>query len=342
MIRTTISSLVFAIIVGGVFYIEKAKRPRPVLGPPPTAGVTPEEAASKAVVNKQYVREEPAPSVVTNEQYMRLEEEAASEDPSLRRISSKEAGTAAGPSVLVPTNPDGIRLLYGYQGPYYRMDISGHNVVVLAQTLYQWPITDWKVSGLIRNETGSHVQVAAVTAHLFDSRGNELGSATAWLPLNRLRPGEPAPFVLTTSVPASLVSSIDWHIDYALSGPSNRMFQIIAYWDLPFGDRQRHTGYPFDDPANPPYPYVVFGSFRNVSAETVDAARLVGAWLDDQKRVIYVDWLSFLPLADPNPVPQESIGLSPGSATDYIYENAEPAVAARLSTATLALWEISQ
>jgi hypothetical protein len=285
--------------------------PKQVLGSPPTAAITLDDAASN--------------------------------DAGPTLPPSKEAGTPAGPSRSLPSpDPDAFRALYGYQGPYYRADLSGRNVVVLSQTVYQWPVTDWKVSGLIRNETGGHVKVTAVTARLFDSGGNVLGNAAAWLPLNQLRPGEPAPFVITTAVPGTSVSSIDWHIDYTPSGPSNRLFQIVPYWQLPFGDRQRHTGYPFDDPSKPPYPYVVFGSFRNDSTETVDAARLLGAWLDDQRRVIYVDWLSFLPLSDPNHVPKESISLSPGRAEDYIYQNADPAVADRLATATLVLWEISR
>ena len=327
-------STVVAIIVCGVLYLEWPNRhrdvqhlssrltptairslleltPKPVLGPPPTAAITLEESASN--------------------------------DSGSTLPPGKEAGTPAGPSSALPSpDPDAFRALYGYQGPYYRADISGHNVVVLSQTVYQWPVTDWKVSGLIRNETGSDVKVTALTARLFDSRGNELGSAAAWLPLDRLRPGEPAPFVITTSVPRSSVSSIDWRINYTPSGPSNRLFQIVRYWQLPFGDRQRHTGYPFDDPSKPPYPYVVFGSFRNASAETVDDARLLGAWLDDQRRVIYVDWFSFLPAADPNHVPKESISLSPGSAEDYIYQSADPALADQLPTATLILWGISR
>ena len=285
--------------------------PEPVLGPPPAAAITLDESASHGSW------------------------------PTLP--PSKEAGTPAGPSKSLPSpDPDAFRALHGYQGPYYRADISGRNVVVLSQTIYHWPVANWKVSGLIRNETGGHVKVTAMTARLFDSGGNVLGSAAAWLPLDRLRHGEPAPFVSMTAVPGNSVSKIDWHIDYAPSIPSNRLFQTIPYWQLPFGDRQRHTGYPFDDPSKPPYPYVVFGSFRNASTETVDAARLLGAWLDDQRRVIYVDWLAFLPISDSNYAPQESSSLSPGRAEDYIYQNAEPAFADQLSTATLILWGISR
>lgn len=253
-----------------------------------------------------------------------------------------EGGKPAGRSPTEPPpNPDEFRDLYGYRGPYYRTDISGLKVVVLSQTLFHWPTADWKVSGLIRNETGSDVNVVSVTARLFDSRGNGLGAAAAWLPLDRLRPGEPAPFVVTTAIPVNSVSSIDWSIEYVPSAPQSRPFQIVPYWKQPFGGRQRHTGYPFDDPANPPYPYVVFGSLRNTSGTTVDAARLLGAWIDKQGRVIYVDWFSFIPAND---LTQrlERITLAPGQAEDYIYQNGDPGVGARLSPATLALWGVSQ
>lgn len=263
---------------------------------------------------------------------------------------SQEAGKPAGPlPSLPPPDPDAFRDLPGYRGPYYRADVSdlnrtdvsGHEVVVLPQTLFQWRTSDWKVSGLIRNETGSDVNVTAVTARLLDSRGNGLGAAAAWVPLDRLRPGEPAPFVVTTAIPANSVSSIDWSIEQVPSAPPNRPFQIIPFWTQPFGDRQRHTGYPFADPANPPYPYVVFGSLRNTSSATVDAARLLGAWLDEKGRVVYVDWLSFIPATD-LAQRQESITLPPGQGQDYIYQSIEPAVGAQLSKAALALWGMTR
>lgn len=254
----------------------------------------------------------------------------------------QESGKPAGPAPkLPPHDPDSFRAIDGYRGPFYRKEILGGDVKVLTQTLYRWPIKNWKVTGLLRNETNKNIKINSMTAFLFDTHGNTLGSTTAWIPITQIRQGEPAPFVIEAGIQRDIVHKVDWRIDYTPSSPLNRSFQINLYWQLPFGYRQRRIGYPLDDPPNPPYPYVVFGSLRNVSNKKVNNVRLLGAWQDNQGRIIYVDWFTFLPVSKLGNI-QDIISLLPGDAEDYVYQNSDPLIADKLSTAILILWGISQ
>jgi hypothetical protein len=248
---------------------------------------------------------------------------------------------------------DGFTARPGYVGPDFLGTLSGR-AVVLTDTVRIAPGADWSADGLIRNETANVIRNAQVTAHLFDAGHQELGSAEATVPLTALRAGEPAPFHIHADVTSTLVASVEWTVTYrpiprmaaessssasSTSEDALRTMEFSVFWQRPYGYADRRYGYPQNDPANGPYPYVVFGEIHNSGTQPIEAARVLAAWLDAAGGVINVDWLTILP-PEQNAPPRASTALPADGYADFIYRNSDPIIAPRLSDARVVLWGV--
>jgi hypothetical protein len=247
----------------------------------------------------------------------------------------------------VPAN--GATAVPGYAGPYYNDGARSDSVVVISESLKSRPGETWSIAGLIRNETDGMVIAPRVSATLLDRQGKTITTASASVPLVRVRPGEPAPFTITSPVSNTDVGSVIWAVTYARTAVSTtisattdggdtvfRDFELSVFWHRPYGGERRLAGYPYADSAVAPYPYVVLGSIRNVDTRAVNSARVLGAWLNSQGQVVHVDWLSLRPGGISPGVQSSDI---PGNtAIDFFYRNSDPEIAPLLNDSNLILW----
>jgi hypothetical protein len=227
-----------------------------------------------------------------------------------------------------PTDQDESKVLYGYEGPYYNTTDLDGRVLVLDQSTYTWPLANWKVTGLFRNQTRAPIHVASLTARLLGINSRVLASATARTPLDDLRPGEPAPFTIEAPVERADIKSIEWHIDSAPTKIPPRMFSFNVYSAQAPTDSQ----------------YDLVGSIRNAATST-NSAHIVIAWLDQQNagKVLYVDSpkLELLTKGLTSFELKSETSIAPLHFVNFFYTNNDPAIVPILRNATFAIWGIS-
>jgi hypothetical protein len=242
----------------------------------------------------------------------------------------------------------------GYAGPQYEDRASGR-VIVLTNTLANEKGSTWGTAGLLLNESATVVELSNVTGILLDRTGKEIVSVEAALLLPTMRPGEPVPFTVSSTISSEEVASVTWKISYARglredrikamsverTPETRRTLDFSTYWTRPYGEHDRLYGYPQNDTAEGPYPYVVFGSIHNYGALPIEDASMVAAWLDNAGRVIHVDRLLFLPPSDSIKV-ESTTDLSADGAIDFLYRNDDPDIAPRLAGARMILWSAAR
>lgn len=164
-----------------------------------------------------------------------------------------------------PNDPGSV---VGFNGPsgdavggYVRI-LRANAVVLLLETITVSKVGPWHALGLVRNETPTNAGALRVRAVLRGRDGSlpDLSSGPALI--DPLRPGEPAPFELSSAVDASEVAAVEWSVEVGApdAAPRLRSFAIGVDWSVPYGDRDRLTwgdewpGWP-PDPKAPPYPF---------------------------------------------------------------------------------------
>lgn len=219
------------------------------------------------------------------------------------------------------TNP--VRNLMGFQGQYYATDLTSKTVVVLPETVAAVPGVGWEAFGLVRNETEFPVGEVMVRALLSDKGGVLLGVAEALVPISELRPGEPGPFHALTDVSTEAVAEVTWEVVTGEAPAASRALMIQRYWEVPYGDRPRWD----TDPAQPPFPYLAFGSVTNLGDVAIDTPTVAAAWLDENGRVI---WIVTTPVRDLSPSADASKELVPGGIADFYLIVDDPEMAPQL------------
>ncbi len=230
-----------------------------------------------------------------------------------------------------PEDPDAWKGLMGFIGPYYNLELRAQAVVVLEQSVTTTTQGSWGAWGLVRNETPHPVGKVHVTASLLRADGTLLGEATGQVPVDPLRPGEPGPFSLTSTVAAAEVAGVEWSVGAGTpSSLAPRDLEILLFWDLPYGDRERD---PLLDPETPPYPYVQFGRMHNLGTVPLPDPGVVGAWVNGEDRIVMVvspvvGWQRIdLPGSPIVPVDV----LEPGAPVDFYFFVSDPEMGPRLS-----------
>lgn len=233
---------------------------------------------------------------------------------------------SAPPSNLT-TNPDEFKALLGYYGTFYNTERLDGRVIVLANTVSVGSHEFWRSTGMIRNQSCQTVRIGAVTARLLGARGDLLDVVTATIPVDELRPGEPAPFAIETSVPRADVNAVDWHVDYEPSANTpSRSLKLEIYEANPVLGGTR---------------YSLFGSIRNEGTSTALSAHVVAAWLDDQGRVLYLASPKIRLIDDPTQL-KSGVDLIAGHTEDFLYTTNDPSLVSLLGEASVALWGVSE
>ncbi len=230
-------------------------------------------------------------------------------------------------------NPDRFQTLYGFHGPYYNTTDLDGQIAVLESSVYYWPTATWKATGLLRNQTRCPVHINSLTARLLGSNGELLATATAIIPVDDLRAGEPAPFTIESSIPSDTVKTVDWHISSEAGQTTVRLFDFEIYHA-----QVAHDG-----------AYSLLGQIRNDAAAT-SSVRVVAAWLDQQGngRVLFVDTPQMISVtgtpgsATLSATFSATSTLPSGAAANFEYDDSDPAVVSLIGQARLALWGVSK
>jgi hypothetical protein len=222
--------------------------------------------------------------------------------------------------------PDAFKKLYGFSGPYYNTTDLDNRVAVLENSVYTWPISSWKATGLLRNQTERSVHLKNLAVHLLGAKGEVLATASATPFLEDLRPGEPVPFVIQAAFPSAKVKALDWQVDWepAQGKPRPLVFQIDEAKIV------RGTE------------YVLFGSLRNATTTTTEGVSVLAAWLDKEGRVLYVASPKIRLQSDPTKV-LDSMSLPGNDEEDFIFSTNDRALASLLVSADVTtLWGIAK
>lgn len=225
-----------------------------------------------------------------------------------------------------------------YSGSSYS-ETPTNQVVVLTDTVLQKPTTLWAAAGMVRNELyQAGADDVVVTAVLKDSAGNTLGSPTTTITEFNLRPGEPAPFTITSSVTAADVASVTWSAAATtVTAPVERQLTSTLWWEQPYAERDPvDLGYYTETAPNPPgpLPHLEFGDVTNVGTTAYTSMRVIGAWLDSAGRVLDV---VNVPVVDDTGTP---IGLYPGQSGQFLVVANDPATAGVLSDSEFVTWQV--
>lgn len=239
---------------------------------------------------------------------------------------------------------DGARRLLGYEGPHYATSVTGSGVEILPATIGVSPNGNWKALGMVRNETRWTVGVIEVTATLERRDGTPLETVRATVPVRDVRPGEPAPFALSSTTSRASVALVRWATSYrrapSPSASSRRMIEISlvrALSDaherglLDESDAAASSG---DGPQRSSVA-VAWGTLRSWSESPIRRPAVVAMWLDADGRALALGsarvWESIARRV------RAPVALAPGSLAEFTLSIPD-LVAGRSVKPTMALW----
>lgn len=194
----------------------------------------------------------------------------------------------------------------GFSGPsgLYSKGISNKGVVLLEDSITVATEGKWRAWGLVRNDTMRDVGAVVIAAALWDRNEALLDYPTATVPVDPLRPGEPGPFEIKSRVDASDVARVEWRVIAGLPNPArSREFQILVYWQLPYGVSE-WKGVKRHGP--PLYAHVMYAGLENLG-DPINDATLAVAWMDGGK-VVWVETASLDPQKFCPPIPRGGNG----------------------------------
>lgn len=159
--------------------------------------------------------------------------------------------------------------LRGFKGRMYARTLGGEAVRLLEETVRLNADGPWEAMGLVRNETPREIGRVAVTAFLYNASGQRAGSARAVVPVPLLRPGEPAPFRISSAVPVAEVLRVQWAVEVLpLPQRVTRDLDVLVFWQIPYG----LTEWRGQPRKGPPYPLELQLGYHYLppDAESVD------------------------------------------------------------------------
>jgi len=213
-------------------------------------------------------------------------------DPSM----TTDCGATIDPLAAIDFNPDtragfpDYPATDAFTGQLYS-PIATNTVRVLQETVSTPPGPTWTALGLLRNERFQQdVASPTVTAILYSAANNQLATLTATSPMTRLRPGEPAPFSITSNVPTASVDHVVWAAS-AGSGLAAvaRSAGWMENWVAGSGSRPA-LAFPdySEDPAAPSQPFVLAGQLTNTGSATIANPLVLVAIYDNSGKVVSV------------------------------------------------------
>jgi hypothetical protein len=238
--------------------------------------------------------------------------------------------------------------LAGFRGPYYTTDLEAGEVVVLKETLTTAREGTWQAWGLVRNETPMPVGEVNVTASLIGAGGAVLDRPSTEVPVDPLRPGEPGPFIITSTVEAARVTSLEWLI---VTDPPNpqvppgvREVELLTMWTLPFGAHSAQRSGWFLDLQKAGLlrdidtSYILTGSIENWGEVALPEPKVVAAWLNDEGRVVWMEETA--PLGGPDGPDSRLQSLEPGVIGHFVLGVSDPEIGPRLDELRYMLWGV--
>ncbi|MDV6012407.1 FxLYD domain-containing protein [Haloechinothrix sp. LS1_15] len=201
-----------------------------------------------------------------------------------------DCGAEPLPGDAGPVDERAHRNLAGFRGPHYITELVRDDLTVLESTVRTTGSDEWTATGLVRNETREAVGGVTVHAVLFDEEGTALGSASAPVPVDPLRAGEPGPFRMAADVPAAAVGEVRWQVNAGdAAAESRRDAEIIVHWLRSYGGgRDVAVGNLLDEAVAEQRPYLLYGSVRNHAGTAIEQPAVVIAWLGDEGEVLHV------------------------------------------------------
>lgn len=168
------------------------------------------------------------------------------------------------------------RHLEGFTGP--RWADGGTGPVVLPATVERSRAGAFVATGLVRHWGEQVVAGVEVTARLLDAEGVVLDEVRASSPVHDVRPGEPVPFRVESTVAAEQVARIAWSASAGATGdPTARALGWSAYWERPTGGEPVDV-YLWTDPAGD-RPHLLFGSVANLGERALADPEVLVAWV---------------------------------------------------------------
>ncbi len=264
-------------------------------------------------------------------------------------------------AALAGTGEDDWRTLAGFVGSHWTTQPSASGITVLSETLTVAQDGPWGARGLIRNESSSEVTGLVVHARLLDSAGAPLDEVSTPVPVPGIRPGEPAPFQISSEVPAARVADVEWLTSIAApadpsgesAGESSRDIELVNHWQRGLGDPRPVESYLYRDPVGVPHPYVAMGTAANVGGAQLSGIGVVAAFVDTSGRVLWVQEAAVVsvdagtdldalasPLVDPEgrPASGSFAAVAPGAAADFLVVVPAPGAPEALDDASVYLW----
>jgi hypothetical protein len=241
------------------------------------------------------------------------------------------------------------KTLAGFKGPYYAVDLEAEEVVVLKETLTTASEGTWQAWGLVRNETSTSVGEVTVTTSLIGADGAVLDRPSAEVPVDPLRPGEPGPFIITSTVEAAKVTSVEWLVEAGspnpLVPPEAREVELLTLWTVPFGaSSPARSGWFLQNMQKAGLlqemdeSYILRGDIKSWGKVALPEPRIVAAWLDDGGHVVWVEETA--PLGGPGGPASRLQVLEPGMSGDFAFGVSNPEVGPRLDELSYMLWGV--
>lgn len=218
------------------------------------------------------------------------------------------------------------RTLQGFSGSHFAEEVNDDGVKVLTESISSSDNGSWRALGLIRNELTRDVGGVEVYASLYTANGSLLKKVSASVPVDRIRPGEPAPFSIASDIPVSMVARVDWEAVPNTPGATTfRSILVKTYWQQPYGQ---------PDGPDSVAPYILSAGLTNLGPSIHDALLVVG-WLDDLGRLV---WLETSPALKGT---QQIIPHNGGAVFDKIRVSV-PEVSRRLHNLETIMWVVAK
>ncbi|QCT03500.1 hypothetical protein E6C60_2788 [Paenibacillus algicola] len=216
------------------------------------------------------------------------------------------------------------RSFIGFVGPNYTNYVIGDGISILDNSLTVSEIGDWEAIGLLRNESPTVVGEVDLFVELLSEDGVILETVQAITPVKNVRPGEPAPFTITSNTDSSLVSEVVWNATKTEEiSEISRNGVIYVDYEIPYGV-DNFKGVDRDS-----VDYQIGTSFANIG-ESLSEAYLYVAWLDSEGKVVRMEETEL------NKYFQDGIPVEgSGSFTDIFVDGG---IASALSEYTYSLW----
>lgn len=216
------------------------------------------------------------------------------------------------------------RSVVGFVGPNYTNYVVGQGISILENSLTVVETGDWQAMGLFRNESPNVIGEVYLFVELLSEDGVILETVTANAPVKNIRPGEPAPFMLTSTTDSSLVAEVVWNtIETEEINEISREGVIYVDYEIPYG-LDNYRGVDRDS-----LDYQIGTSFANIG-ESLSEAYLYAAWLDSEGKVVWIEETAL------NEFFQEGIPIEGSGSFADIFVGGD--VAPSLSDYTYTLW----